>query len=358
MKTQIPLLAVVAIALLPTVPLAGTITVREQSRLALDAGAITGVRVDNPRGLVEVRPSADGRIHVTALKLATASESSRAQEFARLTRVETATESGTFAVHVIYPQRRAIQVSLWRFFKGEFDFPGVEVRLAVEVPARLPVELRAASGDLRTSDLAGSQTLQTASGDIEVRGAGAPVSIATTSGSVAASGLARARVRSVSGDVTLDGLRGPLSLRTTSGDIEVNGAADSLDLGTVSGDITVEHAPRGIEAGTTSGDITVDGVAAGTVDLHSVSGEIHCGFDRGLRRADASTVSGDIQVRLGEGPGYALALSTTSGTIDSSVPLQIRTATRRQMSGSVRGGGAPVVLHSASGDIAVTGGGR
>jgi hypothetical protein len=352
------LLTAAALALLPGSLLAETPALREQSQQVVEARDLRGLRVENPRGLVEVRPSRDGRIHLTALKLTSSRVTSHADEFARETRVETSTESGRFVVRVRYPQRQMLHASLSQFFRGEFDLPRVEVRLSLEVPARLPVELETTSGDLETTDLAGPQALQTTSGDIEVRAATAFLSVTTTSGNVMASGVGRARVRSVSGDVTLDAARGPLDIRTTSGNIVLSGVTDSLGLSSVSGDIRVDRAPRGLEAGTTSGDIAVDGLAGGLVRLRSTSGEVRFGLDRGLRRADVNTVSGRIAVRLADGLGCDLTLTSTSGTLDSAVPLKIRTVTRHEMSGAVSGGGPPVVLHSLSGDIAVTGGGR
>jgi hypothetical protein len=352
------LLAVAALALLPGSLLAEVPTLREQSQQVVEARGLKGLRVENPRGLVQVSPSRDGRIHLTALKLTTSRMSSQAQEFARGTRVETSTASGRFMVLVHYPQRQTLHASLSQLFKGEFDLPRVEVRLALEVPPSLAVDLETISGDLETSGLAGSQSLQTTSGDIEVHAAVALLSITTTSGNVMASGVGRAQVRSVSGDVAMDAARGPLDIRTTSGDINLSGVADSLGLSSVSGDIQVDRAPRGIEAGTTSGDIVVDGLAGGQVRLHSTSGEVRFGLDRSLRRADVSTVSGGITARLADGLGCDLTLKSTSGTLDSSVPMKIRTVSRHEMSGTASGGGPPVVLHSLSGDIAVTGGGR
>jgi len=352
------LLAVATLALLPGSLLAEVPTLREQSQQVVEARGLTGLRVENPRGLIQVGLSRDGRIHLTALKLTASRMSSRAQEFASGTRVETSTESGRFVVRVHYPQRQMLHASLSQLFRGEFDLPRVEVRLSLEVPPRLPVDLETASGDLETSGLAGTQSLQTTSGDIEVHAAAAFLSISTTSGNVMVSGSGRARVRSVSGDVTLDAARGPLDIRTTSGDINLSGVTDSLGLSSVSGDIQVDRAPRGLDAGTTSGGIAVDGLAGGLVRLCSTSGEVRFGLDRSLRRADVSTVSGGITVRLAEGLGCNLTLKSTSGTLDSSVPMQIRTVSRHEMSGVVSGGGPPVVLHSLSGDIAVTGGGR
>ena len=352
------LLLAVALTLLPGSVLADTPTLREQSQQVVEARGLTGLRVENPRGLVQVGPSRDGRIHLTALKVTTSRMSSRADEFARETRVETSTESGRYVVRVRYPQRQMLNASLMQLFRGEFDLPRVEVRLALEVPPRLAVELETASGDLETSDLSGTQSLETTSGDVDVRAAAAFLSITTTSGNVVASGVGRARVRSVSGDVTLDAARGPLDVRTTSGNIGVSGVTDSLGLSSVSGDIRVDRAPRGLDAGTTSGEIVVDGLAGGLVRLRSTSGGVRFGLDRGLRRAEVGTVSGEISARLADGLGCDLTLKSTSGTLDSSVPLKIRTVSRHEMSGVVAGGGAPVVLHSLSGDIAVTGGGR
>jgi hypothetical protein len=352
------LLAVAALSLLPGSLLAEVPTLREQSQQVVEARGLTGLRVENPRGLVQVGPSRDGRIHLTALKLTTSRMSARAQDFARGTRVETSTESGRFVVRVHYPQRQTLHASLSQLFKGEFDLPRVEVRLSLEVPPGLPVDLETISGDLETSGLAGLQSLQTTSGDIEVHAAAAFITITTTSGNVMASGLGRAQVRSVSGDVTLDAARGPLDIRTTSGDINLSGVTDSLGLSSVSGDIQVDRAPRGLDAGTTSGGIVVDGLAGGLVRLRSTSGDMRFGLDRSLRRADVSTVSGGITARLADGLGCNLTLKSTSGTLDSSVPLKIRTVSRTEMSGAVSGGGSPVVLHSLSGDIAVTGGGR
>jgi DUF4097 and DUF4098 domain-containing protein YvlB len=71
-----------------------------------------------------------------------------------------------------------------------------------------------------------------------------------------------------------------------------------------------------------------------------------------------NTVSGGIAVRLAAGLGCDLTLTSTSGTLDASVPIQIRTMTRRELTGAVSGGGAPVSLHTVSGDITVSGGGR
>ena len=55
-----------------------------------------------------------------------------------------------------YPQHQEVRVGLWQMMAGDFDFPGVEVRLALTVPRALPVTLRSTSGDLFTEDIEGA----------------------------------------------------------------------------------------------------------------------------------------------------------------------------------------------------------
>jgi len=173
-----------------------------------------------------------------------------------------------------------------------------------------------------------------------------------------ASVLGRAQVRSVSGDVAVGGVRGPLEVRTTSGEIEVSGDADSLKAWSVSGDIRVGGALRDLEAGTTSGNLLVTGPVSGAARVRTTSGDVQLRLGPAVRRADVNTVSGGIAVRLAAGLGCDLTLKSTGGRLEAAVPIQIHTMTRRELSGAVSGGGVPVSLHSVSGDITVSGGGR
>ncbi len=352
---------VVALAVLAALP--GPSAAREdklveRSRQVVEPRGITSVRVENARGWVKVAPSPDGRLHVTALKVTTGTSATRAAELARDTRVETSTTGGRFLVRVVYPQSQVVRVSFLRLLRGELRVPSVQVRLTLAVPPGLPLELKSTSGDFETTDLTGPQSLESTSGDVEVRGAGAAVTVATTSGDVTAAGLGAARLRSVSGDVNVEGARGPLDVRTTSGEIVVTGAADSVRVASVSGDIQVDRAPRGLDAGTTSGGVSVTGPVNGTARVRSTSGDVALELGAGARRAEVTTVSGEIDVRLAAGLRCDLTLTSTSGSLDADVPIQIRTMTRRELSGTVSGGGAPVILRSVSGDITVSGKGR
>jgi DUF4097 and DUF4098 domain-containing protein YvlB len=290
------------------------------------------------------------------VKVVRTSDRRTAQGFARETKVALSTEGGRCRITVSYPQRRPVRVGLWQMLSGDFEFPGVEVRLAISVPPDLPLDLRSTSGDLITEEMAGRQELDTTSGEIVVSDAGGPVRASSTSGAVRLSGRGAARLRTVSGDVTVEAVGGPLDAHTTSGELVVRVARDSLALGTVSGSIRVEVAPRGIVATTTSGDIEARG-AAGVVRLSTASGRVEVTLVPPLQRVEISSSSGDIAARLAESLGCEVELRTSNGTLDTSLPLEVRSMTRHRVAGRVRGGTTPVVLRSSSGDIHLSGGG-
>jgi DUF4097 and DUF4098 domain-containing protein YvlB len=293
---------------------------------------------------------------VTALKTVRANDGEAAREFARETRVSLTTEGGRCRISVRYPQRRQVQIGLWKMMSGDFEFPGVEVRLVISMPPKIPLTLRSTSGDLVTESLAGPQELDTTSGDIDVSGALGLVRAGSTSGDVRMSARGSARLRTVSGNITAESVGGALDAHTTSGELVVRAADDSLALGTVSGDIRVGRAPRGIVATTTSGHIETRG-AAGVVRLSTSSGDVDVRLVSPLVRAEVSSSSGDIAARIADDLACEVELRTSNGTLDTSVPLEARTLTRHRVVGRVRGGTTPVVLRSSSGDITLTGGG-
>jgi hypothetical protein len=135
---------------------------REQSRRVESAEGLTALVVDNARGRIDVRPSADGKLHITALKIARASTVSEAKKIAQSASVEVAREGSRYVVKVKYPRKESVHVNLRDGF--DLSVPRLEVRLAAEVPATLAVQLNASSGDLYTQDLRGEQRLRASSG--------------------------------------------------------------------------------------------------------------------------------------------------------------------------------------------------
>jgi len=350
-RTLLPI-ALVVLAL-PGPARAGDI--RQQSRFVRDTNGIEVLRVENARGVVDVRPSDDGKLHIEALKVARSPSPSLTKELADQTVVETDQSSGTFRIRVRYPSHK-VNLSLWHDLSSE-NMPSVEVQLAIEIPPRMAVELSTASGKIVTFGIAGRQSLKSASGDVQAEAAHGAVEVTSSSGDVTAIDVGRTSVSTSSGEIACEGVRGPLRIMSSSGDVTIQGAEDSIRVRTVGGDISLARAPRGLDLTTTSGQVEVGGVS-GRVRMNSTSGDVEVRLAPPLTAAEIETSSGQLTVKLDPQVACALLATSSSGEIDFQLPVPARTLSRGRVSAVVRGGSAPVNLRSVSGDIKVTGGGR
>jgi DUF4097 and DUF4098 domain-containing protein YvlB len=341
-----------AVAALLAAPPASAETVRQQSRRAVDIGDASTVSVQNSRGQIEVRPSPDRQVHVTALKVIRAASSRLTDKLAAETQVELLRDGPRYRIRVDYPKGMSVRVNLWEGI-NEFSVPRVEMRLIVLVPAGVAIELEGASVDLSTEGLAGRQRLETASGDIAVESATGPVTVTTASGDVTVTEARALEISSVSGDVKIEQTRGPVSIGTSSGDVSVGGLTDSVEVRTVSGDVSVERAPAGARIRTSSGEIQLQQVS-GRLYASTVSAEIHATLMGPVREARLESSSGDVTLALASSASCALEMSTSSGDIDVQVPSQTRTVSRRLVTAVVRQGTAPVRVQTVSGNITVT----
>jgi DUF4097 and DUF4098 domain-containing protein YvlB len=342
-----------AVLLAVSIPVAAHAeTLREQSHGTAELSGVSKVVAQNARGRIEVRPSPDRSLHLTAVKIVRAMEASVARRLADETRVELARQGPRYTIRVRYPGAQSVRINLWRGF-NELTVPRVEVRLSLEVPAGVAVDLEGASADLFGENLAAPLTLKSASGDAGSEGCTGDVLATTASGDVTIAGARAAWVSTASGDVEIGGTRGPVRVTTSSGDVQIAEMSDSLRVETVSGDISVARAPAGASIGTTSGEIRVRR-AAGRVHASSASGDIRVMLEPPLREAQITTSSGDVGLGLADHVGCSIEMRTSSGSLDLGLPCRTRTITRQLVTAVVGEGVAPVVLRTASGNITVT----
>jgi hypothetical protein len=342
----------VILALTLAVPAAaGAETLREQSQRSVEIPGVNRILAQNARGRIEVRTGEDRALHLTALKIVRAVDGRTARRLAESTIVELSRDGDRYEIRVRYPHSSS-HINFWQGM-GELTIPRIEVRLALEVPPGVAVELDGASADLQGEGVRGPLILHSASGDADLHACTGEVRIATSSGDVTIEGSRAATVTTVSGDIHVSLTRGPLRLHTSSGDVAVGEVGDSLAVDTVSGDIVVSRATAGATLGTSSGGIALRH-AAGRVRAHTVSGDVKALLEHPLRGAEIVTSSGEIGVGLEDAVACALEMHTSSGSLDIDVPCRTQTLTRQMVSAVVRQGTTPVVLRSVSGDITVT----
>lgn len=93
----------------------------------------------------------------------------------------------------------------------------------------------------------------------------------------------------------------------------------TVDLGTGSGDITVGGALGAVTVEAGSGDIDSIGLRVDRIRAQTGSGEIHLGFDTEADQVEARAGSGDIDLVF-EAPPTAVTVSTGSGDVDVELP--------------------------------------
>ena len=191
-------------------------------------------------------------------------------------------------------------------------------------------------------------------------------------------------IKTVSGDVAVNGVRGEVRAETVSGDVEVIatpnlalakavsgdvrardiGAQSSLTLSTVSGTVYATALKvRTLEAGSVSGDIDLSNLQIERLLAKTISGNI--GFDGGLARAgryEFNAHSGNVRLILANPSGFELDASTFSGSIRSDFPITLRSTDssdrpRNRANRAVRGvfGDASAILavRSFSGTVVI-----
>ena len=194
--------------------------------------------------------------------------------------------------------------------------------------------------------------------------------------------------RSISGDATVDGIDGEVSVNSTSGSLKITDVARLMSATTISGNVTLTNigAEGLLEASTASGEILATGIKARRLSLQAISGSVtargieagdvklgcisgNVTFDGSLMprgRYEFSSHSGDVHITIDGRVGFSFEGSAFSGSVRSDLALQgsrtdtrtgaggRRTSNNRHLSGSFGDGSAVINATSFSGSVIVT----
>ena len=209
----------------------------------------------------------------------------------------------------------------------------VSISYTVIVPPETVVMSKTGSGSHLIEGVRGV-TATSGSGSIRVRGAGGNVQASTGSGSIVA-----------------DKVAGSFSASSGSGSIEGVNVNGSITVKSSSGGIAVSQSGGGsTEASTSSGSIHLTGLR-GSVRASTSSGSLRV---QGEQTSDwrLSSSSGTVTIELAGKPAFAVDAHSNSGRIATDYPVTVvGTLTRRELRGSVNGGGPLLHVRTSSGGI-------
>jgi hypothetical protein len=291
---------------------------------------------------------------------------------AGVTRLDVATERGRIRVSVgagpdvVVAGRVSVQVG--------FDVPVDAAALAESTANRPPV---AQSGDTVTLGLpsddrtrravtiaydvrvpAGMRvTTNSQSGETTVEGTHGDLSVTTGSGSIHLVNLgpSGATVDSGSGSVSIDGIAGDLRVTTSSSGITATRLGGALHVRTGSGRVTAAFVGRGdVDIETTSSEVRLDGVNGGLI-VSTGSGRVTVS-GHPARDWDVTTGSGQIDATVNQRASFSIDASSGSGSVRTEDLMVEGEMNKRRVSGAVSGGGPIVRLTSRSASITLRAG--
>lgn len=137
--------------------------------------------------------------------------------------------------------------------------------------------------------------------------------------------LADLEVETVSADISVSGMASrELELESVSGDILANGAPRWGRISSVSGDIRLAMNSPELRVETVSGQLVVQGRLNGTVALESVSGGIRLDtLGERVRKLSASSVSGDMDLKLALAEDGDIRMESVSGDLRLRLPASL-----------------------------------
>jgi len=162
-------------------------------------------------------------------------------------------------------------------------------------------------------------------------------------------------VRTVSGELSVTGTRGPADLQSVSGEIDIVDVQGPLRLRTVSGDVSATAYAGQVEANSVSGEIEFEKSRVRTPDVVTVSGDVEIDalyVPAGGAEGRIKTVSGDVDLAVADADAE-IDFKTVSGDADVDGPSRVEKQGRRDRRIVLGSGGPHLRVKTVSGDLQV-----
>lgn len=163
-----------------------------------------------------------------------------------------------------------------------------------------------------------------------------------------------ADVKSVDGNLTVNGIEGRLQLKTVDGDLAVTDCSGEIHAGSVDGNAELRGVAGKVEARTVDGDLDVEGILSG-VRAKSTDGNITIRVHSdSVMDGDWSlaTTDGSIRVEIPEGFGANLDVRVSDGNIESDHPLTVEgKISDQRLQGALYGGGHQLSIRTSDGSV-------
>jgi DUF4097 and DUF4098 domain-containing protein YvlB len=212
----------------------------------------------------------------------------------------------------------------------------VSISYRITVPQETILRLRSGSGDVVVQGLKGPVYLGTGSGNITAESIGGDAELSTGSGRIRVKDVAgQVTANAGSGDIQLDNIHGAIRTRTGSGTVAMSHFTDRVQATTGSGDVSISDATADVRITAGSGDLTVSGNPSSQAYW-----ELH-------------TSSGGIKIEVPQSASFRLYARSNSGGIETNIPLTVEEKDRKSLRARAGSGAARIEAETGSGRIRI-----
>jgi DUF4097 and DUF4098 domain-containing protein YvlB len=212
----------------------------------------------------------------------------------------------------------------------------VSISYEITTPAETTADAQTGSGNIGIDGIRGPVEANTGSGNIELANIAGATRTNTGSGNIELSSIgASSRAGTGSGNVVARGVSGDFSGRTGSGNVIIDQAlGGNVEMNSGSGNLEARGVRGSLNASTGSGGVTAEGEMTSDWSLRTSSGSIH--------------------VRLPSEAAFSVEARSSSGSIEVNHPLMVQGRIgKREVRGTVRGGGSLLAVSTSSGSIRI-----
>jgi hypothetical protein len=224
--------------------------------------------------------------------------------------------------------------------------------IEVKVPRNYHLDIRTSGGDIVVGQLQGDARGRTSGGDIRITDVHGPVDMHTSGGDVRVEQIeGETRVNTSGGDIEVTRLNGDLDAKTSGGYIHLDDVVGKVMARTSSGNVIASGVRGDSDLKTSGGDIraTIDGKIAAHTSGGDVTAEL-VGTNRGI---SVSSSGGDLTVRVPKGTTAELNAATSGGSVRTELPVTTTEMGEHKLTGTINGGGNPIVARTSGGSIKV-----
>ncbi len=280
------------------------------------------LELNNGSGNVDIRGSADGKVHISGKVTAGWSVFGSSDKNVQDVVANPPIDQHDNSIHI---------------GRNNSMFKNISIDYKIEVPRDTDIDAEVASGGITIDGVHGPVKASSASGYVHVYRVESDTQLNAASGSIEASGIGGIlRVSSASGDIVLSDVKGDVKVSAASGSIRVSNPGDRVDASSASGSIEVTGAKNDLK-------------------IHAISGSVHIDGDPANRFWDLKSVSGSVDIRVPSNASFLLSAESMSGGIRTNIPVILEEQGKHSLRAHVGSSSGRIEVHTVSGGVDVQG---